>query len=182
MLEARDQVEGLWVAGCECSFEGRFGRSIGSGVERFTTGLGFGAKDVELDVAENGGFNSRKRKKEARVKVSDRGSFGGFGPWRFAGKVEFGFDLREGKGDGHGVAVLGEGVDPGASGVAKAEKLGDFVVGFAGGVVYRAADEGVVPGAVGGTGEIEMRVSAGDDEGKGGFVGGLVSWEGFAVR
>jgi hypothetical protein len=61
--------------------------------------------------------------------------------------------------------VEGKGVDPGASGVAEAEELGDFVVGFSGGVVDGAADEGVVPGALGGTGEKEMGVTAGDDEG-----------------
>ena len=91
----------------------------------------------------------------------------------FAGEMELGFDLREGEGDRCGVAVVGEGVDPGAAGVAEAEKLGDFVVGFAGGVVNGAADEGVVPGAVGGSGEIEVGVAAGDDEGQGGFVGDL---------
>ena len=50
-----------------------------------------------------------------------------------------GFDLAEGEGDGAGVAVGGEGVDPGASGVAEAEEFGYFVEGFAGGVVYGAA-------------------------------------------
>ena len=62
---------------------------------------------------------------------------------------------------------MGEGVDPGAAGIAEAEQLGDLVVGFAGSVVEGAADEGVVPGAVGGAGEIEMGVAAGDDEGEG---------------
>ena len=57
-------------------------------------------------------------------------------------------DLREGEGDGARVAVGGEGVDPGAAGVAEAEELGDLVVGFAGGVVDGAADVAVGPGAV----------------------------------
>ena len=86
---------------------------------------------------------------------------------RLAGQVELGLDLREGKGHGVRIAVLGEGVDPGTSGIAEAEELGDLVVGFAGGVVEGAADEGVVPGAVGGAGEIEVGVAAGDDERRG---------------
>ena len=55
-------------------------------------------------------------------------------------------DGAEVEGDGAGVAVGGEGVDPGASGVAEAEEFGDFVEGFAGGVVYGAAYVFVVPG------------------------------------
>ena len=82
----------------------------------------------------------------------------------------FGLDLREGEGHGVRVADAGEGVDPGAAGIAEAEELGDLVVGFAGGVVDGAADEGVGPGAVGGAGEIEMGVAAGDDEGEGGLT------------
>ena len=58
----------------------------------------------------------------------------------------------------------GEGVDPGASGIAEAEELGDLVEGFAGGVVDGAADKGVGPGAVGGAGKIEVGVAAGDDQ------------------
>jgi len=64
------------------------------------------------------------------------------------------------------VAVLGQCVDPGASGVAKAEELGDFVVGLAGGVVEGAADQAVMPSVGRGAGEIEVRVSARDDQGK----------------
>ena len=41
------------------------------------------------------------------------------------------------------VAVEGESVDPGASGIAEAEQLGDLVEGFAGGVVECAADTAV---------------------------------------
>lgn len=65
----------------------------------------------------------------------------------------------------------GERVDPGSARIAEAKQLGDFVVGFAGGVVDGAADEGVAPGAVGGGGEEEVSVSAGDDEGEGRLVG-----------
>ena len=61
----------------------------------------------------------------------------------------------------------GEGVDPGAAGVAEAEELGDLVEGFAGGVVYRVADVAVVPAVVAARcGEIEVGVAAGDDEGE----------------
>ncbi len=82
--------------------------------------------------------------------MGDGGGFGCLGARGFAGQVKLGFDLREGKGYGMGVAVQGEVVDPGATGIAEAEELGDLVVGFAGGVVDGAADEGVGPGAVGG--------------------------------
>jgi len=60
--------------------------------------------------------------------------------------------LRASEGDGVGVAELGESVDPGASGIAEAEELGNLVIGFAGGVVEGATDEGVAPGIVGGAG------------------------------
>jgi hypothetical protein len=47
------------------------------------------------------------------------------------------------------VAEWSERVDPRTAGIAEAEKLGDFVEGFAGGVINGAADEGVGPCAVG---------------------------------
>ncbi len=59
--------------------------------------------------------------------------------------MDAGFDLGEGEGDGAGVAAGGEGVEPGAAGVAEAEELGDLVEGFAGGVVYGAAYVFVCP-------------------------------------
>jgi len=86
-------------------------------------------------------------------------------------EVSFGFDMGKGEGDGAGVAVEGECIDPGAAGVAEAEELGDFVVGFAGGVVEGAADEGIVPGVFKGADEVEVGVAAGDDQCQGGFVG-----------
>ena len=78
------------------------------------------------------------------------------------------FDLGEGEGDGAGIAVGGEGVDPGAPGVAEAEELGDLVVGFAGCVVDRSAYVAIDPGAVASLllREVKMRVAAGDDEGQ----------------
>ena len=82
VLEAGDEVERLRVAGCERGLESGFGRSVGAGVERFAAGLGLGAEVMELDVAENGGLDSRKREEEVRVEVGDRGGFGGLGAWR----------------------------------------------------------------------------------------------------
>ena len=160
MLEAGDEVERLRVAGCESGFESWPRGSVGAGVEGFAAGLGLGAKVVKLDVAENGGLDSGKREEEAGIEVCDGGSFSGLGARRFAAQVKLGFDLRESKGDGERVAVLSESVNPGTSGVAKAEEFGDFVIGFAGRVVDGAADEGVMPGTVGRTGEIEVRVAA----------------------
>ncbi len=65
--------------------------------------------------------------------------------------------------------MLSQPVYPGSAWVAQTEKLGDFVVGFTGGIVYGAANEGVVPGAVGRPREIEMCVSTGDDESESGL-------------
>ena len=56
-------------------------------------------------------------------------------------------DLTEGEGDGAGIAVGGEGIDPWTTGVAEAEQLGDLVVGLTGGVVDRAAYVAIGPGA-----------------------------------
>ena len=39
----------------------------------------------------------------------------------------------------------GEGVDPGAAGIAEAEELGDLVVGFAGGIIDGAAYVAIGP-------------------------------------
>src|SRR5205823_3461684 len=52
--------------------------------------------------------------------------------------------LGEGEADGLGVAMGGEVVDDGAAGIAKAEELGDFVEGFAGGVVAGLAEQAVL--------------------------------------
>ena len=172
VLEAGDQVESLRVRGGESVFNGGFGGRVGTGEECFATGFGFRAQVVQLDIAKDSGFDSGKREEEARIEIGDGCRLGGLGARRLAAEVKLRFDLREGEGHGTRVAVLGERVDPGAAGVAEAEELGDFVVGFAGGVVDGAADERVVPRAVGGSGEIEMGVAAGDDESEGWLVGG----------
>ena len=85
--------------------------------------------------------------------------------------MSFGFDLREGKGYRPGVAVGGEGVDPGAAGVAETEELGYLVEGFAGGVVDGVAYVAVVPPGVRVFGQIEVGVAAGDDQGEEGAGG-----------
>ena len=97
---------------------------------------------VGLGVAEDGGFDSA----EGEVEVSVLLVRWAFGCWSVPCDDAV-LDLAEGEGDGAGVAVGGEGVDPGASGVAEAEELGYFVEGFAGGVVYGAAYVAVGPGA-----------------------------------
>ena len=112
-----------------------------------------------------------------RVEVGDGGGLSGLGAWGLAAEVKLGFDLREGEGHGAGIAVKGEVVDPGASGVAEAKELGDFVVGFSGGVVDGAADEGIGPGAAGGGGEEEVGVAAGNDKGEGRVVSERSFWE-----
>ncbi len=125
---------------------------------------------MELNVAEDGGFDSGKREEEVWIEVGDGSGFGGFGAGSFAVQMRFGLDPREGEGNGFGVAEAGEGVDPGTAWVAKTKQLGDLVVGFACGVVEGAADELVAPGAVCGLGEVQVRMTSGDDKGKGGLV------------
>ncbi len=84
-------------------------------------------------------------------------------------QMDLGLDLRKRKRHRVRIAEAGQRVDPGASGIAEAEQLGDLVVGLAGSVVEGAADQGVGPGAVGGTGKVKMRVATGDDQGQGGW-------------
>ena len=126
----------------------------------------FGAEVVEFNVAQDGGLDAGEREEESGVEVGDGGGDGGFGAGGAAGEMQFGLDSGEGEGDGARVAEGGEGVEPGTAGVAETEELGDLVVGFAGGIVEGAADEGVVPGAGGGAGKVEVGVAAGDDEGQ----------------
>ena len=157
VLEGGYEVEGLLVA--EGEGFGGF-RLSGIGGERGAAGFDGGVHVVGFDVAEDGGLDAAEGEVEGRLSVRWPCC------WR-ALIADFGFDLGEGEGDGAGVAVGGEGVDPGAAGVAEAEELGHLVVGFAGGVVYGAAYVAVVP-AVSRPwcGEIEVGVAAGDDEGE----------------
>lgn len=168
VLKAGDKVESLRISGGEGILNGRFGRSVGASEKSFATGFSFGAQVVEFDVSKDRRFDARKRKEKVRIKVGNRGGFCGFGAGRLSSKVGFGFDLRKGKWNGLRVAVLGECVDPRSTGIAESQEFGDLVVGLTGGVVDSTAYERVAPCAVGWTGEVEMGVSAGDDEGQGG--------------
>jgi hypothetical protein len=76
--------------------------------------------------------------------------------------VDLGLNLRKGKRDCGWVAVLCERIDPWTAWVAKAEEFCDFIVGFASRVIDCTAHERIAPRAALGTGEIEMRVSAGN--------------------
>lgn len=58
VLEAGDEVEGLRVGVGEGLFDGGFGGGVGASEEGFAAGFCFGAEVVELDIAENGGFDS----------------------------------------------------------------------------------------------------------------------------
>ena len=120
---------------------------------------------VGLDVAEDGGLDAAEGEVEGGAGVL--GVAGLLVGQRDAGAVRARLDRVELEGHGAGVAVGREGVDPGATGVAEAEQLGDLVVGLAGGVVDGAADVLVAPGACGALrGEVEVGVAAGDDEGE----------------
>ena len=107
-----------------------------------------------FDVAEDGGLDAAEAEEIGR----SRGAA--------AVPVGFGLDLCEGERDGGGVAVGSQGVDPRAAGVAEAEEFGDFVEGLAGGIVDGVAYVAVVPGGVAVLRQIEVGVSAGDDEGE----------------
>ncbi len=171
VLKAGDQVESLRVGCGQCILDGWFGRSIGAGEEGFATSFSLGAQVVEFDVAKDGCFDAGEREEKARVEVGDRDGFRGLGAGRLSAEVRFGFDLRERKWDSARVAVLRKRVDPRPAGIAEPEQLGDLVVGFAGGIIDGAADERIGPCAVCRTGEVEMSVSAGNDEGQRGVAG-----------
>jgi hypothetical protein len=141
VLEGGDEIEGLLIA--EFCYGGGFGGDGGIGGDCGATGFYGRAEMVGFDVTEDGGFDAAEGEVEVRAFASGWGFFVcGSG----AVAMDAWLDLAEGEGDGARVAVGGEGVDPGASGVAEAEKLGDLVVGFAGGVVDSAAYVAVGPG------------------------------------
>src|SRR5215472_5730952 len=60
------------------------------------------------------------------------------------------------------LAVRGEPIDDGPSGVSEAQEFGDFVEGFSGGVVARVAYVLVGPGVAVLAGQVKMRVPSGD--------------------
>ena len=115
-----------------------------------------------LELAEDGGFESRERKvvrAEFRGGSSEGASRGG--------------EFRVGEGVFLRIAGLGGFADGGAAGVGKTEKFSDFVETFADGVVAGGADNFEV-----GVGFLinDLSVAAGDEEGEGGegWLGGSV--------
>jgi len=102
-----------------------------------------------------------------RVEARDRRSLCSLGASGLAAEMSFCLDLRERKGHGVRVTKFCESIDPGTAGIAEAEKLGDFVEGFACGVVDGAADECVRPRAVCWASEKKVGVATGDDQGEG---------------
>jgi hypothetical protein len=156
VLEGGDEVEGFRVAvGKEI---GGSERRIG-GEEAAARGDSVG-EGVELDVAGDGGLDAAEGEVGEGIKVG-----GGVGA---RSAMSFGLDLGERERDGARVAVGGECGDPGSTGIAEAKHLGGFVEGLPGGVVNGAADIFVGPEAGGFRDEVEVGVTAGDDEGQGG--------------
>src|SRR5579862_6944877 len=75
-------------------------------------------------------------------------------------------DLRRREMHRLGIAVRGEPIDDGASGISEPEKLSDFVEGLAGGVVASVADIFVSPRIIFLGGKIQMRVPARNHKGQ----------------
>ena len=75
-------------------------------------------------------------------------------------------DLRDLEFDCVRIAVWSEAVNDWTSGIAERQEFGDFVESFAGGVVASVADLGVGPKILVDLGEVEMRVTSGNDEGE----------------
>jgi hypothetical protein len=144
VLEGGDEVEGLLIA--EICDGGRFGSDGGVGGERGAAGLDARAEMVGFDVAEDCGLDAAEGEVEVRALAA---GWGLLVCGNTAVAVDARLDLAEGEGDGAGVAIGGEGVDPGAAGVAEAEELGDLVVGLAGGVIDGAAYVAVGPDVCG---------------------------------
>src|SRR4051812_425547 len=74
------------------------------------------------------------------------------------------FDLRSSELHGEWLAVSGEAIDHRTAGVAQAEQLGDFIEGFAGGVVASVADVFITPCFAALLSKIEVSVSARNDK------------------
>ena len=89
--------------------------------ERLLAGVDFGLQlGMAAEVVEHGGLDAA----EAEI-------------------VRIAFHFWFAEADGFGIAVRGELIENRAAGIAEGEHAGDFVVGFAGGVVTCAADAGV---------------------------------------
>lgn len=171
MLEAGDEVARVGVEvgerGGECAGVRGFRVKQAGGAEGSFTLPDGGLHGVEFGIAADGGFEAAEGEVEA-----SRIGVGKVFARQLGGGVAGGFlpDLGEGKEAGVGCTVGGEDVDPGAAGVGKAEEFGDFVEGFAGGVIEGFANVAVAPCCCfrlpGLRGEIEVRVAAADDEGE----------------
>src|SRR5271154_47811 len=139
LLEAGNQVEGLGVA----KSDRVPGFRIGDHGERLPTDFGGLPEVMGLHIAKDGGLDSTKGEER---------------PWRGFGArstcqlalrrgphLELGLDLSEGEGDRLRIAVGRQSIDPWASGIGKAEDLGDFIKGLSSGVVDSPSDVLIAP-------------------------------------
>ena len=122
---------------------------------RAAAGFDFGGKIVGFHPTEDGGFESA----EAEV---ERVAF-------HAGEREF---------DGARIAMGRELIDDGAAGIAEAEELGDLVVGFAGCVVARFAEQAIDEALANFE---QVRVAAADDQRERGIFDGVAGFENHGV-
>ena len=162
MLEAGDQVEGQLRAQGQGFLFGL--RRASKSQHRGHARLGLFPQAVQLHIAQNSRFDPRKREEEMRVEVGDRGGFGCLGAGSLPRQVKLGLDLREGERHSERIAEARESIDPRTARIAEAKQLRHLVIGFAGRVVERAADEGVVPRAASGPRKIQVRMPTGDDQ------------------
>ena len=147
----------MLVAVSEIIFELRFGNARQSLATRFYRGV----HPMGFDVAQHGRLDAAVGEVKARtIVVGIDGTAIGT-----AAAVSV-FDLCRRELHGMGIAMRGEAVDDGAAWITETKEFGDFVEGFAGGIVARVADVLVSPGVGFLSGEVEMSVASGDDEGE----------------
>ena len=159
VLEGGDEVEGLpiterddllrcWLDAALCCQSGT------TSLDRLSHAVGFGE-------TENGGFNT------AEGEIEGRGTAGFCGSFFVCNAFAYGTrsDLAEGEGYSVRVAMEGKRVDPGTTGVAEAEQLGNLIEGFPGSIIDSTADALIAPGRLYcSRRQIEMRVAAGNNE------------------
>ena len=118
---------------------------------RGTRACSFIAHAMQLNVAQHRGLDPGKRKQEMRIEMPRWAQLlAALVRGVFPSEVSFSLDLRKRERHGMRIAKHGQRIDPRAAGIPEPQQFRDLVVGFARGIVQRAADQRVLPGAIGG--------------------------------